>query len=62
VSYISCGSIVCYDDGELAAFQPKLVGKLSIPHLQGLYQAIARSDTMEQWQIMRVCNALKVIL
>jgi hypothetical protein len=61
-SYISCGSIVCYEDAELAAVKPKLEGQLSKEHMTALYHAIAASETMEQWKILRVCNALKVVL
>jgi hypothetical protein len=61
-SYISCGRAVFYDDAGLVAFPKKPVGALTKEHMKALYAAIHASETMEAWQIMRVCNALKVVL
>ena len=58
-SFISCGNIVTYADSDLNSANPEFLGKISISDLQGLYHAIARSDTMEQWQIRLCCDALK---
>ena len=62
VSYVSCGNIVTYSDDEVAAAKPEKVGSLSLGHLKDLYQAVAASETMEQWQIDLVCKALKPAL
>lgn len=59
VSYISCGSVVCYTDDEISAVKPKLKGQLSAAHIRALFNSVAASETMESWQIKRVCNALK---
>jgi hypothetical protein len=59
VSFISCTSIVCYTDQELADCKSKLVGQLSAAHLQALFNAVQGSEIMEQRHILRVCNALK---
>jgi hypothetical protein len=62
ISYISCGSIVCYDDDEIKAAKPVLKGQLSIQDMKGLYNAVLNNEIMERQNISRVCNALKVIL
>jgi len=59
VSYISCSDIVTYSDFEIKKINPQRLGVLSNAHMVELYSAIASSETMVQWQIDLVCDALK---
>ena len=61
-SYISCGSIVTYDDGELAAAQPKLLGRLLPADLRALYQAMSQSEVMVERHKLKICGALKLVV
>ena len=62
ISYVLCGSVVCYGEDELAACSPKIVGRLTQSDMKSLYASILQSDTMPRWQIQRVCGALKIAL
>ena len=57
-SYISCNGIVSYTDDELQYAKVVHKGKIRDTHLRELREAIASSDTMEQWQINLVCKFL----
>jgi hypothetical protein len=59
VSYVSCTSIVCYTDQELADCKSQLVGQLLVEHMKALFNAVQGSEIMEQRNILRVCNALR---
>lgn len=58
ISFVGC-YIETYTEEKLAAIGPKLCGVLSDKHLIELRDAIASSDTMEQWQINLACEALR---
>jgi hypothetical protein len=57
-SYVSCSSIVTYDEDELDQIG-KAVGQLTAEHLKELHDAILSSFLMEQRYIKRVCNAIR---
>jgi hypothetical protein len=59
VSFISCSSVVTYTDDELKATNPELKGRLTNSDMQALFAAIAASESMEGWNIKKVCEALK---
>jgi hypothetical protein len=61
-SFIACSVTVTYSEHELQDCKPKLLGQLSQADLQGLYKAIAASETMEQRDVVRLCNVLKVVV
>jgi hypothetical protein len=57
-SYVSCSSIVHYDDKELQAFPQQPLGRLSLKHQKELRAAILAGGAMVMWETHRVCNAL----
>lgn len=56
-SYVSCSSIVHYDD-DLAAFPQHPLGRLSQNHLKELRASIIAGGAMVEWEMQRVCNAI----
>jgi hypothetical protein len=60
VSYISLAGIVPYTDRELKDGAPELKGRLTKPHMQQLFNAVAGCKKMVNREILLVGNALKV--
>jgi predicted hotdog family 3-hydroxylacyl-ACP dehydratase len=59
-SFVCCRNIVTYTDDDLRSYADmKREGALKPDHMQGLFNAVAGSEIMVQWQIAAVCNALK---
>jgi hypothetical protein len=57
-SYISCSSIVHYDDADLATVPLPALGRLSKQHLKELSAAIVAGGAMVDWEMKRVCNSI----
>jgi hypothetical protein len=60
-SYVSCNNIITYSESELQKLDQQPLGVLSKKHMVELFNFIAGSDTMEQWQIDLACKALKAV-
>lgn len=61
-SFVACGNIVSYSDGELAKAGAQIVGRIADEHLAELADAIADSDTMEAGHIRLVVGAIRAHL
>lgn len=57
-SFVSCGSIISYDETELYKAGTK-VGAISKAHMIEIHSVIASSFLMEQRHIFLVCNAIR---
>lgn len=57
-SYVSCGSIVTYTDGELSDEKVSYLASLKKPHIKELYEALLASEALEEWQQQFACNCL----
>jgi hypothetical protein len=61
LSYVSCRTIATYSDNDLRSYTDMTrAGELKPEHMRGLFDAVAGSDLLAQWQIQAICNAIKV--
>ena len=61
-SYISCNSIVVYPVSELRGYAPTKVGSFRSADAAALHSSLAKSETMEQWQIQLCCTAVAQLI
>lgn len=61
-SYVSCNSVVPYDDSELTQFDPAPVGQLTQNNMKELRDALIAAESMPTGDLNVVCKALAAAL